>query len=131
MDAKIPEVEVIVPARPGRRRNYSAEEKRRMVEEASAPGSSVSAVARRYSVAPSLLFRWRRLMDEGSRAGLEAGESVVAQAELRELQQQVRELERLLGRKTLENEVLRDALRIAREKKLLLRAHSPKKDGMP
>jgi hypothetical protein len=54
-------------------------------------------------------------MDDGSMAGLEAGESVVAQTELRQLQGQVRELERLLGRETLENEILRDAVRIARE----------------
>ena len=130
MDTKIPEVEVISPARPGRRRKYSSEEKRRILDEAAAPGGSISAAARSYGVSPSLIFRWRRLMDEGSLAGLEAGESVVAQSELKQLQAQVRELERLLGRKTLENEILRDAVRLAREKKLLLRSPSPKK-GTP
>ena len=54
----------------------------------------------------------------------------MAQSEVRQLQAQVRELERLLGRKTLENEILRDAVRIAREKKLILRSHSFKK-GTP
>src|ERR1700737_368611 len=103
MDIKIPEVEVIAPARPGRRRTFNPEEKRRILDEAAAPGSSVSEVARRYGVSPSLLFRWRRLMDEGSLAGLDAGENVVPQSELKQLQAQVRELERLLGRKTLEN----------------------------
>ena len=87
-----------------------------MLDEAAAPGSSVSEVARRYGVSPSLLFRWRRPMDECSLAGLDAGENVVPQSEARQLQAQVRELERLLGRKTLENEVLRDAVRLAREK---------------
>ena len=130
MDIKIPEVEVIAPARAGRRRSFSTEEKRQMLDEAAAPGGSISAVARRYGVSPSLVFRWRRLMDEGSLAGLDAGESVVAQSEVKQLQAQVRELERLLGRKTLENEVLRDAVRLAREKKLLLRSPSSKK-GTP
>jgi transposase len=130
MDIKIPEVEVIAPARPGRRRRFNPEEKRRMLEEATEPGSSMSEVARRYGVSPSLLFRWRRLMDEGSLAGLDAGEMVVAQSEVKQLQAQVRELERLLGRKTLENEVLRDAVRLSREKKLLLRSPSLKK-GTP
>ena len=91
-----------------------------MLDEAAAPGSSVSEVARRYGVSPSLLFRWRRPMDECSLAGLDAGENVVPQSEARQLQAQVRELERLLGRKTLENEVLRDAVRLAREKQTAL-----------
>jgi transposase len=130
MDIKIPEVEVIQPPRAGRRRIYSAEEKRRMLDEAAAPGSSVSEVARRYGVSPSLLFRWRRLMDEGSLTSLDAGENVVPQSEVKQLQGQIRELERLLGRKTLENEILRDAVRIGREKKLLLRPPSSKK-GTP
>jgi transposase len=127
MDTKIPEVEVIKEARPGHRRRFSAEEKRKMLDEAATAGESVSSVARRYGIAPSLMFRWRREMDEGSLAGLEAGEPVVAQSELRQLQAQVRELERILGRKTLENEILKDAVRIGREKKLILRSPSSKK----
>ena len=101
-----------------------------MLDQAAAPGSSISEVARRYSVSPSLLFRWRRLMDEGSLTSLDAGENVVPQSEVKQLQAQIRELERLLGRKTLENEILRDAVRIGREKKLLLRLPSSKK-GTP
>ena len=53
MEPKIPEVEVMKEARPGRRRRFSIEEKRRMVEEAAAPGESISAVARRNGVSPS------------------------------------------------------------------------------
>jgi transposase len=37
----------------------------------------------------------------------------------------------LLGRKTLENEILKDALRIAREKKLISRLPLLKKDDTP
>jgi transposase len=42
---------------------------------------------------------------------------VVAVSRARELEQRVRELERLLGRKTLEVEVLKEALAAARGKK--------------
>jgi transposase-like protein len=43
---KIPEgIEVIEEAQPGRRRRFAAEEKRRLVAEASTPGMSVSLVA--------------------------------------------------------------------------------------
>ena len=39
-----------------------------------------------------------------------------------QLQQQVRELQRLLGKKTLENEILKEATEVAREKKWLVRS---------
>jgi transposase len=46
-----------------------------------------------------------------------ADDTVVAAFEVRRLEEQVRELERLLGRKTMEVEILREALDLARAKK--------------
>jgi transposase len=126
-----PEVEVFEAARPGRRRHYTAEQKRSLLEEAALPGNTVSGTARKYGIAPSLLFTWKRTMDEGAIEGLRAGERVVAESEVRELKARVRELERLLGKKTMENEVLKDALELVRSKKLLLRGASSNKDGTP
>ena len=61
MSTKTPdEVQVIEPPRPGKRRFYSAQEKLNFLQEAEAPGSRRSAVARRYGISPSQLFRWRR-----------------------------------------------------------------------
>ena len=57
---------MIEPARPGRRRRYSAEDKRRIVEETRVPGQSVSSVSRRFGVSPSQVFKWRRLVEEGT-----------------------------------------------------------------
>jgi transposase len=42
------------------RRRWSGSEKRRIVAESYAPGSSVSRVARRYDLNANLLFTWRR-----------------------------------------------------------------------
>ena len=39
--------------------SFSEEEKRRIVDEASQPGVSLSQVARRYGIHRRLLFRWR------------------------------------------------------------------------
>jgi transposase len=50
-----------------------------------------------------------------------ADEGVVAASEVKELKRQIREMERLLGRKTMEVEILKEAVRIAREKKLISR----------
>jgi len=122
-------VEVITSVQ--RRRRWTPEEKRAMVEEAESPGMSVSAVARKYGIHPNQLFRWRRLMHEGALSAVKAGEQVVPASEVKVLKSKVRELERLLGRKTMEVEILKEAIEIAREKKLLLRKPLPKEDDTP
>jgi transposase len=51
-------LEVITGA--GGRRRWSADEKARILEEATAPGAVVSEVARRNGMSPQHLFTWRR-----------------------------------------------------------------------
>jgi transposase len=99
-----------------RRRRWSAAEKQRLVEETFRPGMNVSIVAREHRVSPSLLFRCRKLSTAGALQAVGAEESVVPACELKAAQQQIRELQRLLGKKTLENEILKEAQEIAREK---------------
>jgi transposase len=53
-------------------------------------------------------------MSEGGREAVRADDDVVPAAELRRLEERVRDLERLLGRKTMENEILKEALDLAR-----------------
>lgn len=81
-----------------------------MVEETYMPGMSVSLVARRHGVANNQLFTWRRLMAQGALTAAGAGEEVVPASEYRSLEAQVRELQRMLGRKKMENEILREAI---------------------
>jgi transposase len=57
-----------VVTRTGRRRQFSAEDKRGIVEETCRPGQSLSAVARRYGIDLRLLFRWRRALGVGGSA---------------------------------------------------------------
>ena len=128
-DAPHSRVEVITSVQ--RRRRWSAAEKVRLVEEAMQPGMSVSFVARRAGIAPSQLFAWKRRMLEGGQVAVEADEDVVGASQVRDLEKKVRELERLLGRKTMENEILKEALALARPKKptLPLVSWTPRKDG--
>jgi transposase len=123
------EVVVISPSQPGRRRTYSAAEKQRILAEVAEPGASVSAVARRWRISPSVVFRWRKLHEEGGLRGLDADEPVVPESEVKQLRAQVRELQRMLGKKTMEAEILKDALELARSKKLLLPSGSSKREG--
>jgi transposase len=114
-----------------RRRRWTGQEKKRIVEEAEQPGMSISFVARKYGIHPNQLFSWRKLAQEGAFTAVRAGEEVVPLSELKELRSQVRELQRLLGKKTMEVEILKDAVRIAREKKLISRVPLLPKDDTP
>ncbi|WP_267414892.1 IS3 family transposase, partial [Sphingomonas sp. GC_Shp_4] len=93
-----------------RRRRWTPEEKVRIVEETYLPGMSVSLVARQRGISGSQVFTWRRLMSQGALTAAAAGEEVVPASEYRALEAQVRELHRLLGKKAMENELLREAV---------------------
>lgn len=121
------EIEIITDG--GRRRRWSAAEKLRIVEETLYDGESISAVARRNGVAPNLLYRWRKLMLEGGSIAVTGDDSVTNNKTVREMETRIRELERQLGRKTLEVEILKEALGKSRSKKPTLLAQSLKPDG--
>src|SRR5437763_10683912 len=56
-----------------RRRRFSTDLKLAVVAETMQPGMSISYVARRHGLSPSLVFRWRRLMSEGGREAVRSG----------------------------------------------------------
>lgn len=117
------ELEIITDG--GRRRRWSAAEKLRIVEETLDERASISVVARRNGVAANLLYRWRRLMLEGGSVAVTEDDDVTSNRVVRQLEDRIRELERHLGRKTLEAEILREALDKSRSKKPTLLARSP------
>ena len=68
---------------------------------------------------------WYKLATQGALTATAAEEDVVPASEYRALQNQVKELQRLLGKKTMEGEILKEALEIATgPKKHLLRSLS-------
>ena len=117
------------PRKPGTRRRYTSEQKKMILDEARRPGQSISGVARRFGLSPSLVFNWQRQMEDGGQRALEAGEAVVPESEAKMLRAKVRELERLLGKKTMESEILKEAIEIARAKKWLPRGSSSNGEG--
>ena len=111
-----------------RRRRWSVQEKAALVRRTYEPGLSVSLVARQEGVAASLLFQWRRLEREGALVAVSAGESVVPASELAAARAEIAKLQRILGKKTLENEILKEAVEIATEKKWIARSPLLPKD---
>ena len=86
---------------------------------------TVSLVARRHGIAPNQLFLWRKLAAQGALTATRAEEEVVPASEYRSLVNQVRELQRLLGKKTLETEIFKEALEQSQgQKKHLLHSLS-------
>jgi transposase len=64
----------------------------------------------------------RKLSSRGVLQAVGHDESVVPASDCKVVQQQLQELQRLLGKKTLENEILKEATEVARQKKWLVRS---------
>ena len=104
-------------------------EKRRLLDETEKPGESVSTVARRYRLSPSMLFAWREAMEgrcgdglarrRASRAGVRgeaaqgADSGAGAHAGAQDQENEILQDE--------ENEILKQAVEIIREKTGLAR----------
>lgn len=101
---------------PERRRRRSPQEKIAIVQETLQPGMTVSHVARLHGVNANQIFAWRKQYQEGSLTAIMAGEDVVPASELAAAVKQIKELQRLLGKKTMENELLKEAVEYGRQK---------------
>lgn len=112
-------IEVITSVQ--RRRRWSAHEKKSMVDETYDENQSVSSVARKHGIAPSQLFYWKRKMEAGALTAVGTEEGVVPESELKKVLDRIKRLERLVGRLTEENDMLKEAVKIGREKKLISR----------
>ena len=108
-----------------RRKRWATIEKQQIVQETYHPGATVSYIARKHGIPPSQLFYWRKVMESGALTGIKSEEDVVPISEVNELKKRIKQLERILGQKTLDNEILREAVRIGREKKLISRQPLP------
>jgi len=113
-------VEVILKDQ--RRRRWTPAEKERLVRRTYEPGMSVSLVARQEGLAASLLFQWRKLERQGALTAVSAGEAVVPASELASARAEIARLQRVLGKKTMENEILKEAVEYAAEKKWIARS---------
>ncbi|HDY1907875.1 TPA: IS3 family transposase [Escherichia coli] len=103
---------------PEKRRRRTTQEKIAIVQQSFEPGMTVSLVARQHGVAASQLFLWRKQYQEGSLTAVAAGEQVVPASELAAAMKQIKELQRLLGKKTMENELLKEPVEYGRGKKV-------------
>jgi len=82
------------------------EEKWQIVQEG-IKSSNVSETCRRHGISPSLLYRWRDEAEEGAKAALGGRSAAAAETEK---DRRIRQLERTLGQKSLEIEILKNVV---------------------
>lgn len=99
------------------------QEKISIIQQTMEPGMTVSHVARLHGIQPSLLFKWKKQYQEGSLTAVAASEDVVPASELAAAIKQINQLQRLLGKKTMEVEILKEAVEYAQSRKWI--AHVP------
>ena len=82
------------------------EEKWQIVQEG-IKGGNVSETCRRHGISPSLLYGWRDEAEAGAKAALGGRSAAAAETEK---DRRIRQLERTLGRKSLEIEILKNVV---------------------
>ena len=90
------------PAKTGRRTRVAAEQKLAILQQWQA-GTPVAELCRTHNLKAAAIYRWKQQLDHGLR---DHGE-LVPKSRLLSLQRKVDELERALGRKALEVDILK------------------------
>jgi transposase-like protein len=97
------------------RRRFSVAFKRQVVEELLSKASTLGQLSRRLDVSSGLILSWKKRYEEG---GLTEG----ASSNEKELRDRVEQLERMVGRLAMENDLLKRAVQytVRRRKESLL-----------
>ena len=107
-------------------RNYvTAKQKLLIVQESFSATQSIAEIARKYNVGVSSLIKWRKRSNEGSLMTINKKEDLVPASEVKQLKNKIKQLQQLLGKKTMMVELLQEAIEIGREKKLISRQPFP------
>jgi transposase len=91
------------------RRLFTATFKQEAVQRIARGECTVAELSRELGVNQALLHRWKHHMAVGATVAVQADEDVVPASALKAAQQRIKELERALGRKTMEVEILEAA----------------------
>ncbi len=91
------------------RRLFTPAFKREQISRVGRGELTTAELIRELDVHPSVVRNWQRLVQQGAAAAVEAGGDVVPAVLLREAEKRIRDLERALGRKTMEVDILQVA----------------------
>lgn len=88
-----------------RKRSFTKEFKRAVVEESLAGQTGPAQLCRKYEISPGLLYHWKRQYGRGKYDNEPTSEGL--------MEDRIRELERMVGRLTMENELLKKAIQLS------------------
>ena len=103
------------------RRVFTVDFKRETVARIVSGEKTLAELSRELGIAPSVLRNWMRLVDRGGTTAVAAGEDVVPASRVRELEQQVKQLQRLVGKQAMTIEILEAARDIVKKSPHLFR----------
>lgn len=92
------------------KRTYNVAFKRQVIEELLSGSATMGQLSRRYEISPGLIGYWRKRYIEGK---LAEGKSANAKA----LEAKIRDLEQMVGRLTMDNELLKKAMEYSLQKR--------------
>jgi transposase len=91
------------------RRLFTTEFKRARIARVLGGEITQAEPVREMDVSPSVVRKWKRLFEHGSEGAVQANGDVVPAQQIRDAERRIGELERALGRKTMEVEILQAA----------------------
>jgi transposase len=103
------------PRKSDGRRVFTVEFKRGVVQQLLKGDKTLAEVSRELDIQPSVVRQWKRRFEAGATAAVATNEDVVPVSALREAHQRIRELERLLGKKQMEIEILQAAQEVVKK----------------
>src|SRR5262245_20852206 len=103
------------PRKSDGRRVFTVEFKRGVVQQLLKGEKTLAEVSRELDIQPSVVRQWKRRFEAGATAAVATNEDVVPVSALREAHQRIRELERLLGKKQMEIEILQAAQEVVKK----------------
>lgn len=98
-----------MPVTKNDRKRWNPEQKLAVLQEWRQQGLPMAEVCRRHGLHANQVYRWRKALDRGL---LKDGADLVPKSQIAVLQRKVEELERALGRKALEVDVLKKAFEL-------------------
>lgn len=93
------------------KRKWSVEQKLGILKELES-GVHFAELCRKYNLSSQVLYGWRKKYQGGGKPGLALEGEVVAKSQYLTALKKIEELEMALGRKTLENEILKKTFEI-------------------
>jgi transposase len=103
------------PRKSDGRRVFTVEFKRGVVQQLLKGEKTLAEVSRELDIQPSVVRQWKRRFEAGATAAVATNQDVVPVSALREAHQRIRELERLLGKKQMEIEILQAAQEVVKK----------------